>query len=74
MQDWDVNTHKRNVKIPLQRAVDKNQLSIVHYFIKECNQDFTTLDQVKIIAVHIYIQVQETIKDRKKQYNGGIIK
>ena len=33
-------------KIPLQRAVDKNRSSIVYYFIKDYNQDISTLDQV----------------------------
>ena len=34
------------MKTPLQRAIDKNHSSIVYYFVKENNQDISTLDQV----------------------------
>ena len=34
------------MKIPLERAVDDNKSRIVYYFVKEYNQDISTLHQV----------------------------
>ena len=31
---------------PLDDAVERNNIDIVHFFIKECNQDISTLKQV----------------------------
>ena len=33
---------------PLDVAVDRNYIYIVHYFIKNCNQDINTLKQVHV--------------------------
>ena len=33
---------------PLDEAVEYNYTDIVHYFIKNCNQDINTLQQVHV--------------------------
>ena len=33
---------------PLDDAVQDNHIDIVHYFIKNCNQDINTLKQVHV--------------------------
>ena len=33
---------------PLDYAVEDNDIDIVHYFIKNCNQDINTLQQVHV--------------------------
>ena len=33
---------------PLDEAVQRNKIDIVHYFIKNCNQDINTLKQVHV--------------------------
>ena len=33
---------------PLDYAVEDNKIDIVHYFIKNCNQDINTLLQVHV--------------------------
>ena len=33
---------------PLDYAVERNYVDIVHYFIKNCNQDINTLEQVYV--------------------------
>ena len=35
-------------KTPLDYAVEDNKIDIVHYFIKNCNQDINTLQQVHV--------------------------
>ena len=33
---------------PLDMAVQDNNIDIIHYFIKNCNQDINTLKQVHV--------------------------
>ena len=33
---------------PLDLAVQDNKIDIIHYFIKNCNQDINTLQQVHV--------------------------
>ena len=35
-------------KTPLDWAVERNNIDIIHYFIKNCNQDINTLQQVHV--------------------------
>jgi len=39
-------------RTPLQRAIERKASSIIYYFVKECNVDISTLDEVNY---HAYI-------------------
>ena len=46
IQDFDLLTMQSNRRNPLQRAVERRSSSFVHYFVKECNVDISSLDEV----------------------------
>ena len=46
LQDFDLLTMQSNQRNPLQRAVERRSSSFVHYFVKECNVDISSLDEV----------------------------